>query len=523
VQFTRFKQLAPSVVTLHARTSMWLKALCAASALILCLAVATTSRAQTFTIVATFDGTDGSGADAALVQGFDGNLYGVTSAGGSCKAASYGCGVVFKLTSNDTITALYDFCQQKDCLDGRYPNSLVQSTDGNFYGTTNIGGAGYGTDFKITPVGGLTSLNIFCGNENCPKGDHPQGLIQATDGNFYGTTIDGGGINCGDSEGCGTVYRMTGSGQVTILYRFCSQTNCSDGANPVGLILASNGNLYGVTMAGGVDNSLCEVSGGPPGCGTLFEITTSGILTTLYNFCSKSNCSDGALATSLIQAEDGYFYGTTAGGGLSNSSCWTFGCGTIFKISTAGVSTTLYAFCSRTNCADGAYPVEPMIQATDGDLYGTTVDGNGSGCHDGIHYCGTLFQVTSSGVLKTLHQFCSQPGCPDGDYSEAALTQATDGDFYGSAANKIFSLSVGLGPFVETIPTSGKVGTTINILGTNLTGATSVTFNGDSAVFTVVSSSQIKATVPTGAAPGLVKVTTPTGTLTSNDVFRVRP
>ena len=182
--------------------------------------------------------------------------------------------------------------------------------------------------------------------------------------------------------------------------------------------------------------------------------------------------------------------------------------------------TTLYSFCSQTDCTDGVGPVAGLVQTTNGDLYGTT-----SGSPD---CCGTVFKITQSGMLTTLYSFCSQSGCADGLAPDAGLVQATNGDLYGTTngggANNdgtVFSLSVGLGPFVETLPTSGSAGAAVKILGTNLTGATSVSFNGVGAVFEVVSSSEITATVPTGATTGSVQVVTPNGTLSSNVPFRV--
>jgi len=170
---------------------------------------------------------------------------------------------------------------------------------------------------------------------------------------------------------------------------------------------------------------------------------------------------------------------------------------------------------------DGFEPVGGLIQATDGNFYGTTYLGGASDE-------GTVFKITSAGTLTTLHSFCSESGCADGGTPGGALVQGTNGTFYGATAGggtnddgTVFSLAVGLGSFVETLPTSGKVGAAVTILGTNLTGATSVTFNGKAATFTVVSSTEITTTVPTGATTGKVKVVTPSRTLSSNVSFRV--
>jgi uncharacterized repeat protein (TIGR03803 family) len=240
----------------------------------------------------------------------------------------------------------------------------------------------------------------------------------------------------------------------------------------------------------------------------------------------------------LVQATSGDFYGTTNYGGAN-------GDGTVFKITPSGTLTTLYSFCSQSGCTDGWGPVGGLIQATNGDLYGTTEYGganNNPNCSavSGTTGCGTVFKITPSGTLTTIYSFCSQSGCTDGYAAYAGLVQATNGDFYGTTefggtsstctdaylfgCGTVFSLSEGLGPFVKTQTTSGKVGAHVKILGTDLTGATSVSFNGTAAVFTVVSPSLITTTVPAGATTGKVEVATPGGGLLSSNVpYRVLP
>ena len=194
----------------------------------------------------------------------------------------------------------------------------------------------------------------------------------------------------------------------------------------------------------------------------------------------------------------------------------------MFKITPAGTLTTLYSFCSEAYCSDGAYPSasQPLARGTDGNFYGTTFMG-------GTGSAGTLFEVTPEGTLTTLHSFCYSISCRDGAGPDAGLMQATDGNFYGTASQgglgsgTAFSLSVGLGPFVETVPTAGKVGTKVIILGNNLKGTTSVAFNGTEAKFEVVSDTEITTSVPGGATTGYVTVTTPKRKLQSNVVFRV--
>ncbi len=472
------------------------------------VAAASMASAQTFTQLHNFDGTDGANPNAALVQATDGNLYGTTATGGanSCIILEVnGCGTVFKITPSGTLTTLHSF----DFTDGAGPNALIQATDGNFYGITEEGGAnttcnsdyGCGTIFKITPSGTVTTLYNFCSQSDCPDGEWPlAGLVQATDGNLYGTTS--GGANA-----AGTVFKITSSGTLTTLYRFCSQSGCTDGTVPSGtLVQATDGNLYGTTGADGANGR----------GGTVFRITPRGTLTTLYSFCSQDGCADGSVPNALIQATGGNFYSTTYLGGA-------YDYGTVFKITPRGTLTTLYSFCSQSGCPDGRLPSVGLMQATDGNFYGTTP-------LRGIHsQGGTVFKITPRGRLTKLYSFCTQSGCPDGN-GAAGLTQATNGELYGTTGGggaysdgTVFSLSVGLGPFVETQPTSSKVGAAVKILGTNLTGATAVSFNGTAAVFKVVSKTLIKATVPAGATTGFVAVTTPGGTLTSDVPFRVRP
>jgi uncharacterized repeat protein (TIGR03803 family) len=397
-----------------------------------------------------------------------------------------------------SFTTLHSF----DGTDGYSPTApLVQATDGDLYGTTEGTGLGpaNGTVFKITPTGTLTNLYSFCSLSGCTDGELPYaGLVQATDGDFYATTFAGG------TYGHGTVFKITQSGTVTTLYNFCPSGGfCSDGNQALaGLVQATNGNFYGTTLEGGAD--------GP--YGTVFKITTSGTLTTLHSFCSQSNCTDGEAPQqgNLIQATDGNLYGTTFVGG-------TYNYGTIFKISTSGSLTTLHSF----DLTDGGDPRGGLVQASDGNFYGTAFFG-------GAHGEGTVFKITPNGALTTLHSFCRV--CPNGYDPTAGLVQATNGTFYGTTPEggadgdgTVFSLSVGLGPFVETQTTSGKVGAAVKILGTNLTGATSVTFNGTAAKFTVISKSEIFTIVPIGATSGTVEVTIPRGTLKSNTRFRVTP
>jgi len=398
------------------------------------------------------------------------------------------------LPAQETFTTLHSF----DSTDGANPGVvLIEATNGALYGTASSFGAnGAGRVFKMTPGGTLTTVYNFCSESGCMDGVLPEaGLLQATSGDFYGTT-NGGGL------GYGTVFKITPGGTLTTLYSFCSQSGCADGAFPVaGLLQTADGNLYGITLSGGR----------PADGGTVFEITPTGRLTTMHKFCSQNDCTDGSNPlAALVEATDGDLYGTTSGGGTSDL-------GTVFKITRSGTLTTLHSF-DRT---DGSAPGAVLAQGTDGNFYGTTNSGGARGY-------GTIFEMAPSGTLATLHSFCEHLGCTDGRNPEAGLMQATNGTFYGTAsfggANQdgtVFNFSVGLGAFVKTQPARGEVGAAIGILGTDLTGATSVSFNGTVAAFTVVSGSEIITAVPVGATTGTVQVVTPSGTLSSNVPFRV--
>lgn len=499
------------------------KKVCAA--FLLCAATAITGVAQdTLTTLVSFDRSNGAyPVFMTLVQGTDGNFYGTTySGGGGQDTCISGCGTVFKMTPAGTLSKLHNFCSLANCADGYLPQaSLIQATNGKFYGTTTTGGAGgpggCGTVFEITAAGVLTTLHSFAGTDGCAP---YAGLVQASNGNFYGTTAAGG------SNSGGTVFEMTSDGVLTTLYTFCSLTNCADGSYPrSSLVQAANGNLYGVTAEGGasVNNDYCASSG----CGTVFGITLGGVLKTLYSFCSLPACGDGAIPiASLIQAADGTFYGTTSEGG-KHADC-TEGCGVLFKMTPYGKLTTIHNFCSLANCADGSSPFVPLAQATDGNLYGTTpYNGSYSVFNVGN---GTAFEITPAGAVTVLHSFCSLSGCADGQFPYGALLQATNGSFYGTTYEggadnygTAFSLSTGLDPFVAFLHGSAKIGQPFGILGQGLGGTTKVSLNGVSAKFTIEQDTFLVATVPRGAKTGYVTVTTPSGTLTSNVPFQVLP
>jgi uncharacterized repeat protein (TIGR03803 family) len=376
--------------------------------------------------------SDGANPEAALMQGNDGNFYGTTYGSGSGLSAY---GTVFRIGTNGTLTTLWSFTNG---VDGAYPGAgLVQGSDGNFYGTTFGSGSGpssYGTVFRISSSGNLTSLWSFT---NGGDGANPYAtLVQGSDGNFYGTTSQGG------ASGNGTVFRITASGSLSNLHSFVG----SDGANPSsGLVQGSDGSFYGTTYAGG--NSY----------GTVFRISSSGSLTTLWSF---TNGLDGASSyATLVLGSDGKFYGTTSQGGASGN-------GTVFRISSTGNLTNLWEF---TGCGDGGLPFAGLVQGSDGNFYGTTA-GSGSGPSG----YGTVFRISPNGSLTTLHSF----GTSDGANPYAALMQGSDGNFYGTAYaggngyGTVFQLTIPLHPPANQISAIRLAGVNVIVTLPSVAGET---------------------------------------------------
>jgi len=331
---------------------------------------------------------------AALVLGSDGNFYGTTQNGGAA-----GSGTVFKITPAGVETTLYSF---NSIPDGQTPSGgLIQGPDGNFYGTTGIGGVnGVGTVYRISPTGVESVLYSFSGL-NGDGSDPETTLILGHDGNFYGTTYGGG------TNGNGTVFKITPAGLETVLYAFTGSSG--DGSGPgSALMLGSDGNFYGTTVAGGANNA-----------GTVFRITPAGLETVLYSF-PGSTSFDFPVSSALIQASDGNFYGTTFYGGANGN-------GTVFKITPAGVETTLHSF--GTN-GDGKNPYSALIQGSDGNFYGTTAGGTIASGGTGNQIAGTVFKITPAGVESVLYSFTGLNG--DGDDPLAALVLGSDGNFYGT-------------------------------------------------------------------------------------------
>jgi uncharacterized repeat protein (TIGR03803 family) len=420
-------------------------------AVFLALVAACVARTQVFSKIYSFPSHNGD-PSAPLVQGFDGQLYGATAEGGYSDE-----GTVFKITTGGVLTP----------LNGAFsPSILVPASNGDIYGAS-ASFQSYGVIFKLKPSGALTTFYTFGHDIGVSS------LLQGTDGNLYGTAGN-------------EIFKLTLAGVVTPVYTF------GPTVYPGGLVEGMDGDFYGVKGGDGAADY-----------GSVFKITRAGVLTTLHSF----NFTDGAYPSGLVQASNGYLYGTTFEGGSSLSGC----SGTAYKISPQGVFTSLYSF----DGTQGCYPAATLIQATNGNLYG-------SASYSTSTEDGTLFELTLTGVLTTIVSF---DGVNGGD-PYYALFQATDGNLYGTTPHGgeggfAFSVALGLNPFVTTVPVGAGTGKLVQILGTNLTGATAVTFNGVPARFSVVSSSQITAGVPAGATTGKIQVTTPNGTLLSNVPFRV--
>jgi uncharacterized repeat protein (TIGR03803 family) len=461
------------------------------------------------------------------------------------------------VTSIASAQVTYQDLVNFDGTNGQNPTdvTLVQGLDGNLYGTTHFGGTSgtdQGTVFKISPSGTLTTLYNFCQDTNCPDGDQPMtGLTLVIGGDFYGTTFGGGAHNSG------TVFKITPAGKLTTIYSFCSLSGCADGLNPsvgTSLIQGTDGNLYGATSAGGVN-----------GGGSIFKITPTGTLTTLYSWPSFV----AQYPTGLVQGSNGNFY-LTVSGGVGQP-------GFIAEITPAGKEITLYTFCSLKNCLDGSNPGGPLVQGANGDLYGTTAGGGeyGNGTFfeltlggtltslhsfdyetagnlgsaensgvilgaDGNFYgvgqaggedcttgCGTLFQITPAGVLTTLYEFTGG----NTSWAPWGLAQDTSGAFFGTTANggpdsegTVYTVADGLAPFVKLVTNYGLEGKTIDILGQGFTSSSVVKFGGVPATsVTPDGSTALIATVPAGALTGSVTVTTGGTKLTSNQIFKVTP
>jgi uncharacterized repeat protein (TIGR03803 family) len=430
------------------------------------------------------DAGDGANPEGALMQGSDGRFYGTTYGSGSGLSAY---GTVFRITPSGNLTNLWSFTNGRD---GANPYaSLVQGSDSNFYGTTYGSGAGpsaYGSVFRIRPGGNLTNLWSFTGGTDGAK---PYGaLVQGSDGNFYGTTSGSGS----GPSGNGTVFRITANGSLSNLHSFVG----TDGANPSsGLVQGSDGNFYGTTYTGG------------NGYGTVFRISPSGSLTTLWSF---TNGLDGANSyATLVQGGDGNFYGTTSGSGSGPS-----GYGTVFRISPTGNLTNLWEF---TGCGDGGNSYAALVQGSDGNFYGTT-----SGSGSGPSGYGTVFRISPTGNLTTLHSF--NIGVGANPY--APLVQGSDGSFYGTTYQggtngnygTVFRLTVPLNPPANQISGIQLMGTSLVVTIPSVAGETyQLQYSGS---LTLSNWNNVSSVSMTNSIGGLLSLTNLGGALQPQGFYR---
>lgn len=465
-----------------------------ALAVAISLSLAVLAQAQTLTQF-NLNGANGYEPYTTVTQATDGNFYGTTGFGGP-----NGAGNIFRMTPTGEITDIHDFCSQPNCTDGwggQWPPVLA--SDGNLYGVTYAN-----TLYKLTGDGEFTNLFTFCGTE-C---SYPTGITLASDGNFYGTTAAGGISNNG------TIFRVSLTGQFTVLHSFCSLENCTDGSYVLAPPIEGNdGNFYGTTYLGGTNNT-----------GVVYKMTPSGLYTVIHNFCAfeQDSCPSGNYPTQLVQDAQGNLVGATQSGGIHHN-------GIVFKITTEGRYSVLYDF--SFSSASVGWSSVGLTLASDGNFYGI-LGGGPSGSWD-PNVPGGIYRITPQGRFTPLYRFCQWVGC--GFNPLAPVIQGTDGAFYGTTAfggrgqgdldfpgfGTAFRLSTSLGPVVKTVPAAAHVGEIVLILGNDLTGSSRVTFNGMPAQFTVERDTFIRATVPAGATTGTVSVITPSGTVNSIPQFVV--
>jgi uncharacterized repeat protein (TIGR03803 family) len=392
--------------------------------------------------------SDGAWPYSKLIMNNSGALFGTTVEGGigNCGNLGYtGCGTVFELTKSGGIWTeklIHGFAG--GTKDGANPlgGLIIDTKTGILYGTTSTGGAHQaGTIFAAT-AGSESLLYSFCRRKDCEDGRQPvAGLVESPAQILYGTTLEGGtGKYCGSAGGnCGTAFSYNlATNTENVIHDFVEgESDASDGGYPsASLVRDSKGSLYGTTLDGGND-----VGCAPYGCGTVFELSTSGKSwkeTPLYRFCPNgiAHCSDGAYPLANVigdKAAVTYLYGTTWRGGTGLSGTCEDpenNCGVVFKLETAkpNTETVLYSFCSTTGCPDGNY-VAGGVLLKNGYLYGTTEQGGANGK-------GTVFQISATtGAETVLYSFCSQANCADGSTPAAGLIEDSAGNLYGTTAN----------------------------------------------------------------------------------------
>ena len=436
-----------------------------------------------------FNYQDGSHPRGALIQASDGYLYGTTESGGAnqsdwCYAGKYyngsGCGTLFRVALDGSQFAkLHDFYVESDGYQASPATGVVQAGDGNFYGmavrafpesTTSL--------FKMTPGGSVSVHHLFATDSSEGYLAYA-GLLKGSDGRLYGTTGGGGGPG-----GCGVLFSAGLDGSFQRLHVFTgAPTGIGDGCVPWSpLMQGQDGSFYGTTLYGGYQQNNCRAGG----CGTVYKITPGGVQTILHRFTATAGDGEYPQGDGLVQVADGTLYGATGGNPYGDGFgyvpyCYvgggtTFGCGTLFKIDSAGTFTQLFAF----GDGDGAYGLFPhgsLTLAGDGNLYGTAFDGGGWGY-------GTVFRLLLN------------------------------------AATPILSVD-------SFTPAGGPTGTSVVVRGNGFTGTSQLTFGGGTstlpAPFVVVSDNEITTLVPAGVQTSAIGVTAPRGTTYAPTLFYVKP
>lgn len=518
-----------------------------------------------------FNFADGATPRGPLIQASDGYLYGTTEAGGAnfsdyCYAGQFygkgGCGTLFKISLGGSFTKVYDFYTVADGYQSAPSTGVIQASDGNFYGaamrpfpstTTSL--------FKMTPDGAVSVFHLFATDES--EGYLAfAGLLQANDGYLYGTTSSAGAVHGNASGGCGTVFRIALNGSFQLLHTFTGAPNgTGDGCVPwSNLIQGQDGAFYGTTKYGGYQQGNC-IAGG---CGIVYKITSSGVETVLHRFTATA---DGEYPQNdgLVQTPDGMLYGATGGNPYAEGYgyvpyCYvgggtTFSCGTVYKIDTAGNFTQLQVF-GDSDGAYGLFPHASLILASDGNLYGNTFAGGGWGY-------GTVYRLvlnpdtpilaidsfspaggppgTSVVVSGTGFTGTSEVTFGGGDSTlAAAFVVDSDTEITTGVPSEAQTSAIGvtaprgttfspalfyLQPVIDSIiPTSGRVGSGVTLLGAHFDGITSITFGGVPAQkysYVTNEDTAINVTVPPGAQTGPIVVTNPGGSAASQ-TFTVR-
>jgi uncharacterized repeat protein (TIGR03803 family) len=413
-------------------------------------------------------------SNAGLVRDSKGNLYGTTLAGGASNS-----GAVFKIDSDGAESVVYSFCSQPSCKDGSDPIAgLLLDTEGNIYGTTFKGGAyGWGTVFELSATGTETVLYDFCPDSPvCAGGQNPNSaLVRDSEGNLYGTTY-GQGLGP-----FGNLFKLSTSGTETVLHNF--NAYAGDGLYPQGVLIGSDGNLYGTTSGGGDADF-----------GTVFKVEASGTESVLYSF-TGIKYEDGEVPNGgLVLDAEGNLYGTTYEGGYEVPGRGN-GAGTIFKISPSGSETVLYRFGAT---PDGNNPSAGLVRDAKGNLYGTTYFGGGSAAGDGA-----VFEVNKDGDETILYAFSSKtPGLSN--HPAAPLAINSKGDLYGVSYGGADKLGTVYDLLIASAATT-----------TSLTSTPNPSTSGEAVTFTAVVSNGSKAP-PNGETVSFMKGKTvlATGTLT---------